>query len=129
MSYWLTIALPFVRVKFAMPPSTCCEAAPEEPLIGMLASAFSESSRYCGVCMTIGYETPFCGLSQYVGDTWLDPARLTTMLLVTSRAVTPTSCARVRSTSTLNTGDWRDCWMRASATPGIARIFGRTRFA
>jgi len=54
---------------------------------------------------------------------------LTTIEFVTSRVVTPTSCARVRSTSTLNTGAWRDCWMRASATPGIARIFGRIAFA
>ena len=64
MSYWLTTALPFARVKLAMPPSTCCEPAPVEPLIGMFASAVSESSRYCGVCITIGYDTPFCGLSQ-----------------------------------------------------------------
>ncbi len=64
MSYWLTIALPIVRVKLAMPPSTCGAPVPLEPLIGMFASAGSESSRYCGVCITIGYETPFCGFSQ-----------------------------------------------------------------
>src|SRR3546814_20149282 len=67
------------------------------------------------------YETLFLGLSQKVGATWLEPARLTTMLLVTSRAVTPATWARVRSISTSNPGLDSDCWLRVSPRPGTWR--------
>jgi hypothetical protein len=92
----------------AMPPSKCDDVE-LAPLIGKVSSEFSSSIWYCGVCMTMGYEMPFCGFSQNVGDTWIEPARLMTMLFVTSRSVRPAYCARVRSTSTLNVGSPRAC--------------------
>ena len=78
-------------------------------MIGKVSSEFSSSIWYCGVCITMGYWMSFCGFSQNVGATWIEPARLTTMLLVTSRSVRPANCARVRSTSTLNVGSPRAC--------------------
>jgi hypothetical protein len=51
------------------------------------------------------------------------------MLLATSRSVNPTYCARVRSTSMLKLGLREDCWIRASATPGMRRIFANNLLA
>ena len=70
-----------------MPPRIC--DWPSLPVTGRLLSAESDAMRYCGVCATIGYDTPLCGLSQYVGDTWLVPERLATTELVTSCSVMP----------------------------------------
>src|SRR5262245_55700150 len=96
-------ALVLDRWMLAMAPSNCGLLVPEA-VIGRLCSSERSSSRYCGVWMAIGYCTPFCGFNQNVGATCDDPARFTTMLLVTSRSVTPAYCALVRSTSTLNAG-------------------------
>ncbi|MNL22973.1 hypothetical protein D3C87_1443390 [compost metagenome] len=113
-----------VRSTVANPPRICplLPAAVVVDESGRLRSAASVSRLDCGVCSTIGYDTPLAVLSQNVGATWLEPARLTTRLLVTSRSLIPTSCARVRSTLMLKVGNCCDCWIRASTTPGTRRI-------
>src|ERR1700736_4655569 len=92
MSYCETTAFEVVRRTFATPPRTCGadEADVFAPvLIGRFRRALSVSTWYCGVCMTIGYCTPFFGFSQNVGATWLLPTSMTSRLLVTSRSVKP----------------------------------------
>src|SRR3954464_12465754 len=118
MSYCETTALEVDRLMLAMPPRIGGVAV-LPAVIGKVSSALSESIWNCGVCITIEYDTPLSGLREEVGATCALPARLTTRLLVTSRSVSPTYCARVRSTSILNVGALGDCWMRASAMPGI----------
>src|ERR1700674_5162588 len=121
MSYCETTAFEFARLMFATPPRIC---GTDEALavvvaeIGRFCRPLSESTRYCGVCMTIGYCTPLFGSSQNIGATWLLPASMTDRLLVTSRSVRPTYCARARSTLRLKPGLLCDCWIRASAIPG-----------
>src|SRR3981081_2384887 len=107
MLYCETTALLATRLMSEIAPSVC-DAAPVA-VMGRFRRAVNVSIWYCGVCMTIGYDAPLSGLSQYVGATWLLPARFTTMLLVTSRSVKPTYWARVRSTSTLKPGLLKDC--------------------
>src|SRR5205807_3736429 len=117
MSYCETTAFELMRRTLATPPSTCGtgDAVVVVPVvIGRLRRALSESTWYCGACITIGYCTPFFGFSQNVGATWLLPASTTNRLFVTSRSVSPTYCERARSTSMLKPGLLCDCWMRAS---------------
>src|ERR1700722_14123579 len=102
MSYWEITAFETDRVILAMPPRIGADGPPA--VIGRVCKALNVSTLYCGVCITIEYETPFSGLRKYVGATWELPARLTVRVLVTSRSVNPTYCARVRSTSTLKLG-------------------------
>src|ERR1700689_2749854 len=127
MSYCETTAELMVRRMSAMPPSTVVGAP--VALIGRFCSAGGESIWYCGVCSAIGYVTPFFSLGQYVGATWRELARLTTRLLVTSAAVTPVYWARVRSILNSIVGTAADCWIRASAMPGIWRICARSLLA
>src|ERR1700726_1853761 len=125
MSYCEAPAFEAVRRTLATHPRTCGTDAAvvfAPVVIGRFRRALSESTWYCGVCMTIGYCTPFFGFSQNVGATWLLPASMTSRLLVTSRSVRPTYCERARSTLTLKPGLLCDCWMRASATPGTRRM-------
>ena len=63
MLYCETTALSVVRLMSAIAPSVCGGADPAA-VIGRFCSALSESIWYCGVCITIGYDTPFSGLSQ-----------------------------------------------------------------
>src|ERR1700739_4358825 len=102
MSYWETTALETDRLILAMPPRIGADGPPD--VIGKVSSALNVSTLYCGVCITIEYETPLSRLRKYVGATWALPARLTVRELVTSRSVSPTYCARVRSTSTSKVG-------------------------
>src|SRR5205807_2864834 len=107
MSYCETTASVVIRRTFATPPSTCGTDALlvlAPVVIGRFRKALSESTWYCGVCMTIGYCTPFFGFSQNVGATWLLPASMTSRLLVTSRSVRPRYCACARSTLMLKPG-------------------------
>src|ERR1700733_2273664 len=115
MSYSEKTALETVRLMSAMPPRIGAEGPPE--VIGSVCSALSESSWYCGVCITIEYDTPLSRLRKKVGCTCELPERSTVRALTTSRSASPTYCARVRSTSTLKVGLFGDCWLRASATP------------
>src|SRR5262245_47616784 len=108
MSYCETTAFEVVRVKSATPPRICGPAA-DAAVTGKFRSDARLSRAYCGVWMTIGYDTPFLGFNQYVGVTCPVPARLVPRLVVTSRSVTPTYWARERSTSTLKPGLARDC--------------------
>ena len=41
----------------------------------MFSSCERDRTQYCGVWATIGYETPFFGLSQNVGALWMLPAK------------------------------------------------------
>src|ERR1700739_291806 len=102
MSYWEITAFETDRLILAIPPRIGADGPPD--VIGKVSSALSESTLYCGVCITIEYETPVSGLRKYVGATWEVPARLTVRVLVTSRSVIPTYFARVRSTSTSKVG-------------------------
>ena len=62
MLYCDTTAGRTTRSMSAIAPSVC----PDAPgaVSGRFFSALSESIWYCGVCITIGYDTPFSGLSQ-----------------------------------------------------------------
>src|SRR5471030_1306702 len=68
MLYWLTTALVFVRWTVARPPKIWPLLCRLE-VIGRFCSEASESRLYCGVCITIGYDTPFTLFSQNVGAT------------------------------------------------------------
>src|ERR1700674_2633912 len=117
MLYCETTAFEVLRLRVATPPRTCGTAL-VVAVTRRFCSSLSVSIRYCGVCMTIGYCTPLFGSSQNIGATWLLPASMTDRLLVTSRSVRPTYCARARSTLRLKPGLLCDCWIRASAIPG-----------
>src|SRR5882724_6894864 len=103
MSYCETTAFEVLRLMLATPPSTCGTDV-VDAVIGRFCSSLSESTRYCGVCMTMGYCTPLLGSSQNVGATWLLPASMTSILFVTSRSLRPRYCACARSTLTLKPG-------------------------
>ncbi len=93
---------------------------PPEPVIGMLFNSPTVSMRYCGICTTIGYDTPFFGFSQNVGAVCMLPARLSCMLVAKSRSVSPTSLAKDRLTFTFRVGALNACWIRGSAIPGTS---------
>ena len=61
MSYCETTALEVDRVMSAMPPRIG-DGAVLPAVIGSVCSALSESIWYCGVCITIEYDTPLSGL-------------------------------------------------------------------
>src|ERR1700730_15280498 len=103
MLYCETTAFEALRLIFATPPRTCGTVV-VVAVIGRFRSSLSVSTRYCGVCMTIGYCTPLFASTQNVGATWLLPASITSRLLVTSRSVRPRYCACVRSTLMLQSG-------------------------
>src|ERR1700681_285086 len=128
MLYCETTAFEVLRLMLATPPRTCGTDV-VDAVIGRFCSSLRVSTWYCGVCMTIGYCTPFLGSNQNVGATWLLPASITSMLLVTSRSVRPRYCACARSTLTLKPGLLGDSWIRASATPGTRRTRPRSSAA
>src|SRR6266851_8108369 len=79
----------------------------------------SESIRYCGVWTTNGYGMPVRGSDQKLGETKRFPLRVTRGLFAMSRCVSPSSAARVRSTSTWSAGACT-IWCRwTSAKPRI----------
>ena len=61
MSYCDTTALDVDRLMSAMPPRMGDCGTPAA-VIGKVCSAPSESTWYCGVCITIEYDTPLSGL-------------------------------------------------------------------
>ena len=61
MSYCETTAFEVDRVILAMPPRIGGIPAPPA-VIGSVSSALEESIWYCGVCITIEYDTPLSGL-------------------------------------------------------------------
>jgi hypothetical protein len=50
-----------LRVILAMPPRMTGDGVPDAPVIGSVSSELSVSNWYCGVCITIKYDTPFLG--------------------------------------------------------------------
>src|SRR5712692_5362610 len=99
------------------------EAKPTEPLLkGVVSRDWIESTRTCGVWMATGYCTPVFGSIQKFGAVCeLDDSEMSRSL-ATSRIVSPTSCAALRSTSTSSSGvsvTWARC---TSTAPGMVAI-------
>src|SRR5882672_8627423 len=76
---------------------------------GVDSSAWMELIRTCGVWTATEYWTAVFGSIQKFGAVWKLPDNETSRSLPTSRMVSPTSCAAVRSTSTSSHGDSLTC--------------------
>ncbi len=74
-----------------------------------MLSAAIVSMPYCGVCTTMGYETPLFGFSQNVGAVWKLPAKESCSVFAASLSDRPTSAAMERSKSTFNVGALKAC--------------------
>src|SRR6266481_6351677 len=76
---------------------------------GVDSTAWMESIRTWGVWTATEYWTAVFGSIQKFGAVWKLPESETSRSLPTSRMVSPTSCAAVRSTSTSSNGDSLTC--------------------
>ena len=72
--------------------------------MGVRISASSELMRYCGVCTPMLYVTPLAQFSHSLGATCALDASEMSRLLLTSRAVSPSWPALLRSTFTRISG-------------------------
>src|SRR5205807_8823085 len=95
------------------------EANGAEPLVkGVVSRDWIESIRFCGVWTATGYCTPVFGSIQKFGAVCeLDESEMSRSLL-TSRMVSPISCAALRSTFTSSSGVSVTCAGWTSTAPG-----------
>src|SRR6266851_5646225 len=99
------------------------DAKRTEPLLkGVVSRDWIESTRTCGVWTATGYCTPVFGSIQKFGAVCELEESEMSRSLATSRIVSPTSCAAVRSTSTSSSGVSVTCARCTSTAPGTVAI-------